>query len=184
MTNGTAHLAELEETTPVSEGKRIYKSTGGVVLSLRPISRILVRRMERDTLGKPKPPIVETEVGPKKVKVKESNPEDPDYKAALALWNEDHSERMLIYVLFHGVVEGPSAEEIELLKDVFPGENAMGIKYAWLNELIPNENEIGELSRIIIGQTLPTAEGINDAEARFPGDSERSADRPLSATTD
>ena len=179
MTNGTAHLAELEETIPVSE--HTYTTKSGVALELRQISAIFIRRMQRDTWGKPQPPIVESRVGPKKVIVRETNQDDPEYKAALALWNEEHNERMLIYVMARGIVNEPSAEDIERIRSFFPGETADGLKYAWLLEMMSDE-EVGELSQAIMGLSIPTEKGIADAEARFPGDGERANDQGLPAT--
>lgn len=173
--NGHTALAD-DRVLVVTPDTHTYTTQSGVVFELRPVSAVLLRRMERDTHGKPTPPIVETEVGPKKVKQREVNPDDPDYKLALAEWDESHKERMLVYLFAHGIVNGPSPDEMDALREYLPGEKAEGIKYAWVLEMLSNDQEIADLAQAIMGQSVPTDKGIRAAEDRFQGDGERATD--------
>lgn len=180
MVNGnglSTELVEQEHVKPVTlKPTHEYTTKSGVVFQLRPVSPVLVRRIQKDTFGKPQPPVVETIVGPQKRKVKETNPDDPDYKVALAEWNERHEEQTLVYLWSRGVVDDPDPESAARLKVFLPGSSDAEIKYAWLLELLVDDQEIADLAVAIMGQSMPTENGIAAAEATFPGDGEQPAD--------
>lgn len=158
-----------------------FTTKQGVVFQLRPISRVVLRRLTKDAWGKPQPPIVETVVGKQKHKIREANPHDPEYKAALALWEEEHEERTLIYLFSNGICGEPDAKTLARFKLFLPGDNEDQLKYNWIMEQI-TDDEIQPLSVAIMGLTVPTEQGIGVAEEQFPGDSERSTDSVLSVT--
>lgn len=185
--NGISAVADLAtlDLPKVEPAKshRTYITKSGAVLELRPVSSVLIQKLKRDTFGKPKPPIVESEVGPRKVKVKEPNSDDPEYKEALAEWENGQNEKALKYIFTRGIVNVAPEEDVERLQSFFPGDNADGIKFAWLLEVLADdEDEISNLVRVITGQTVPTEKGISEAEERFRSDGERQSDTELSAT--
>src|SRR5689334_14512985 len=93
--NGAVMALPAPEVLP-EPPKRSYTTLSGEVLELRPVSAVLIRMIQRDQTGKPKVPIVEIEIGPQRKKVKEPNPDDPEYVKALGEWEEALNERALI----------------------------------------------------------------------------------------
>lgn len=193
MTNHNGAVAEMEAEamrieklmTPVdTTAPKTYTTKSGVVLELRPISPVLIRRWKNNTYGRPQPPVVESVVGPQKKKVREVNPEDPEYLAALAEWEEAHNEQLVMYLFTRGILSEPETADIERLQMLLPGESDMGLKYSWVLEMLDGDDEITALSFAIMGLTAPTEKGISEAEDRFQRDGERQADSGVSATED
>lgn len=160
-------------TSDVPVKKHNYTTRLGVALELRPISSLTLRQLQRDQTGKPQPPKVESVVGPKKQKIVAPNPDDPDYKTALAEWQEDRNIRYMAYVLARGVCAEPDEESVERLLEAAPGLTKTSLKYLWVLEQVEDDVEIGEIVGLIVGQTIPTPKGISDAEDRFRSDDQR-----------
>lgn len=159
---------------------RSYTTRQGVTIPLRPIPSMIIKQLNADTSGKPKPPVVETTVGTKKIK--EINEHDPDYKAALQTWENDKNERMMIYVISRGVCMEPTAQDIERLHEVAPGLTETRLKFTWVLEWLEDEREMAELMIVIMGQTSPTEQGIRDAESTFQGDDQQDRHNEISVT--
>ena len=152
---------------------KTYTTGRGIVFTLRPVSSLLVRQLTTDEYGKPKPPEVETFIGPKKVRVVEKNDNDPDYLAELARWNEAKQRKMFVYLWSSGVSENPTPEDHKRLKEFFPGYSVSEIKYTWILEQQSSDDEVGALTEAILGQNIATAKGISDAEESFQSGSEQ-----------
>lgn len=159
-----------QDWTEQTPKRREFTTSAGATLPLRGIPAMLVRQLYADETGKPKPPIVEVTYGKKTVK--ETNEHDPDYLAAMAAWTEARNFRIMVYVVARGVCLDPNKTESEHLAAFFPGSNVAERKYAWILEMLDNDEEAAALMMTILGQTVPTEKGIRDAEDRFPGDSE------------
>lgn len=161
---------------------RVYVTKKGVTLQLNTVSNYAIRHIREDKIGMPQPPIVETTLGPKKIKHREANPEDPEYKAALNAWNLKQNDKIALYVVTRGVASEPSEEEARELREFTSDVTGAHIKYLWVLEQLIDDDEFAILIPVIMGQTIPTEQGIGAAESRFPGDSERDADRELSSS--
>ncbi len=157
---------------------RTYTTKQGATLPLRPIPSMIIKQLDGDQSGMPKPPMVEIPYG-KKI-VKEPNEHDPEYKAALEQWQNDKSERIMAYVITRGVCADPGAADIERLREFSPGLTDARLKFAWVLEQLEDENEMAELMIVIMGQTAPTEKGIRDAEATFPGDDQQNGHNEIS----
>lgn len=149
-----------------------YYTTGlGIKLRLRPVNPIVIGQMQNDQTGKPAIPMVETLVGPKKQKHTEPNPDDPEYKEALEKWQAAKYSKFIRYIFTRGVETDPSKEDRERLREFFPGVSLTEIKYNWVAEQLVDDTEIAILTEAIIGINMATKGGIEEAEARFQGDS-------------
>lgn len=157
-----------------------FTSKTGHVFQLQAIQPVLLRRITSDSWGKPQPPIVESTVGKQKHKVKEANPNDPDYLQALREWEIEHKDTMLMYVIARGVCDNPPAQALEDLKQFLPGSTDAGLKYSWVLECLASDDELGSLVEAIVGLSVPTDKGIQTAEERFPGDGESETDQSVS----
>jgi hypothetical protein len=186
--NGHAMTFEAEEAvrieqvlTAVDTTRHTYTTKQGVVFALRPIPALLIRQLQNNQSGRPQPPVVESAVGPQKKKVKETNVNDPDYLAALQAWEEERQEKFIAYIFSRGVVDDPSEEDQERLREFLPDTSAAMLKYTWILEHMSDDAELGPFAEAIMGQTVPTAGGISQAEERFQRDGEQSADSEISA---
>ena len=65
--------------------RRVFVCRDGTELRLKPVSSLILERLNADQSDKPKVPIIETEVGGKH-KRKEENPNDPEYLGTLTTW--------------------------------------------------------------------------------------------------
>jgi hypothetical protein len=156
-----------------SKVTRTYKTRTGVTFTLRPINPMTIYQLQNDKWGMPQPPILEVEIGGKGHKRKEANPDDPDYKEALRVWTEARGNRFIKYVWERGIEDEPNTVEKARLKEFLPGGTAADHKYLWVMEQLADENEVGEITAAIVGQTAPTEEGVAEAEAAFPSNGER-----------
>lgn len=159
----------------VDEGLQMMDATTylckdtGVVFHLKKISLLTLRSIQNNMWGMPQPPVVEVAVGPKKIKRRESNPNDPAYKEKLQEWTNAKSERSLEYICTEGVKDNPPQKDVVRLRGYLPGATESQIKYAWIVEQFTNPDEIGELSDKIVSMVAPSEKGISDAESTFPG---------------
>lgn len=168
----------------MNRNPHMYTTKQGVVFELRPISALLIRQLQNDRFGMPQPPVVESKVGPQKRIVKEANPNDPDYTAALAAWEENKNERLIIYIMTRSICDQPTSADTERLREFLPGGTEAQIKYAWVLEHLLDDNELADLAEIIMGQMVPTQKGISVAEERFSGDGEQPTASEVSATAE
>lgn len=158
----------LDEAEPEAPRPRVYVTRAGIEIPIRPISAMMIRQIGNDHSAKPKPPVVPSTLPNGKI-MYESNENDPVYKAALEQWDTDLNERVIAYAYARGVDMEPSAEDVERLREFLPGVTESRIKFAWICEMIPDD-EIKDLFFMIISQNAVTEKGIRDAEGKFPGD--------------
>lgn len=157
------------ESKPV----RTYTTRAGVTLTLRPISSMVIYNLQNDQWGKPQPPVVTVKLGPNAKPTKQTNPDDPEYLEALELWTRERGNRFIKYVWDRGIVNKPSKEDAARIKQFLPGGTEADIHYMWICEQLGDDDEIGDLTDAITGQTAPTEAGIAEAEATFPSNGEQ-----------
>lgn len=157
--------------------KKVYLRSG-VVFDLQPISSLRLMRLYNNTSGKPvepEPPMVEVLIGGTHKRL-EPDPSDADYQLKLELWSQEmeewervQREKILIYAFTQGiVVDVPSTFVDEAA--FFIGDNAspLLIKYEYICSLI-EDDDIEFLMEAIVGQTVATSKGIEEAKSFFPG---------------
>lgn len=175
--NGVEHPET--ETPNTAYTIDLYKGTFTTstqnTLELRMDTRVSALVMERlSKEGRPEIPMTEvTVVGGRKQW--QANPNDPNYLAALKVFNEDSATRILRYVLLTGLKGSPAADWLEEHREYFPSASDRELRYIWLLSLIPPE-ELDALTDFIIGRIVPTQGGLRDAADSFRRDGERNTD--------
>jgi hypothetical protein len=97
-------------------------------------------------------------------------PTIPNIKKSCASGEQERGNRFIKYVIIKGIEDEPGRAEIDRLKEFLPGGSASDLKYLWVTETLEGEDEIGDIVGAIVGQTIPTEEGVAEAEATFPSD--------------
>jgi hypothetical protein len=158
---------------------RQYYSEVGVVLTLRPISSLVLERLALDESDRPAVPMVEVTVAGHKVM--EPNPQDPAYIAAETSWHGQRNIRILQYTLCEGVAEEPPPEFTTRFKTYFPHATPTEMKYLWIvSACVKDHEEVTTLSTVIASQRAVTQEAVQLAADRFPSNGGRAADNPVS----
>lgn len=144
---------------------------GGQVFHLRPVSSMMLMRIQREIdASKPVVPIVEIEIGGEHVH-KEENPNDPDYRKALADWIVFQSQRLMQYTFVMGIADDPPPQDYARIREFFPNATDLEIKYFWIVELLGDDPAVWDLVlQVAIGQTEPTQKGIDESLESFRGD--------------
>lgn len=163
----------MEPIDNSNEGKPTFITATGSILTLRPVSAVLIRSLQTYSQGMPQPPVIEVELGKERRKTKQANPDDPDYIKALAQWQEAKNERFLIYMFERGVENDPTPEDADRIREFALGASTTYVKYIWILEQLGSDDGVGELATAIAGQTVATPKGVAEAEATF-----RSEDKP------
>lgn len=141
----------------------------GTVLNLKPLNPLVLERFRTYNKGRPEPPIQEVKYADGSV-AKEPNPNDPEYLAALASWDYERGLRITNYILVEGVSDVPPQEFIDEYSEYFPESTAKEMKYLWVSSLVVDQEELTELIAYIVGQTVPTKGGLEEAANTFQGD--------------
>ncbi len=149
--------------------KRQVTLNNGVVLTLRPLMPLVLERFRTNTRGRPVPPKQTVTYADGSTST-EDNPNDPEYLKAMAEWELERGMRVTNYILVEGIVENPSEEFMEQYREYFPDATAKELKYLWIASLLPDQDELTDLITAIVGQTMPTREGLEEAANTFQGD--------------
>jgi hypothetical protein len=162
--------------------RRIFVARDGTEVRLKPISRLILERLYNDVSGKPSVPKVEVEIAGTHKRL-EDNPENPAYKTALANWEGARNLRITRYFLTHGVADNAPDTFVKEYREFFPNADDNEMRYLWMVDLLGEENQEDWqlITQAITGQTAPTAKGIEQAEAAFPGNGQRDTDQPIPA---
>lgn len=152
----------------------------GPTVKLRKLSSLVVERIQSDEKGKPQIPVQEVRYANDQT-AQEANPNDPDYLLELSKWQINKSYLLMRYVLTEGIVENPPKDFIKRYKELyFPDASNDELKYMWVASFVPDQDDISLLMKAIMGQTIPTGEGLEEAAATFQGNGERLPDRTVS----
>jgi hypothetical protein len=143
----------------------------GSTWRIQKVSAMAVYAIQASQVGKPSIPWVEVEVGGK-LKRRERNPDDPDYKKALKSWENERSMVLMRYMILNGVVDEPAEGYEQLIEGLVDTDKADEVKFFWIAEQC-DEVAMGELMEAISEFAMPTEEGIAEAEENFPGEGER-----------
>lgn len=173
--NGAVHEAAPPQPNKgyLDTERGVFVTRSGFELALVKVPYLVLERLLNDKTGRPKPPIIEVTIAGK-YKNREPNPNDPDYKQALAEWDSEYQFRLFRYLFSQGVkCEVPNEFAKEHL-EFFPGASDSFMQYLFVCTLLEDDaDEIAALSDAIMGQTMPTTSGLEASAQRFPGTGER-----------
>lgn len=151
-----------------------FEDSGREIL-IRRVSPYLVYELQK-AFPEPKPPVQEV-VYPGNVKKMEPNPQNPEYLAALAKYNQDFQDRMTRLIIKRGVevkLTEEDQQEIQELRDFMKKEyeitldpdNAM--VYV-LNICVGSDGDLDDLVAAIMRRSQPTEESVKNALSGFQG---------------
>jgi hypothetical protein len=145
----------------VDAARGVFVTSKGneIELSGKRISSLMLERLTNE--GKPRIPMKEVLILGKH-KQMEATPNDPGYLALLAEWQSDQNIKTMIYVFNIGAKGKPDPEFVEEQRAFFSDASDSTMKYLWVSSQLPDE-DIDKFTEAIIGQTLPTAKGLDGA---------------------
>lgn len=154
----------------------VYVTRSGIELELVKVPYLVLERLMNDKSGRPKPPIVEVTIAGK-YKHREPNPNDEGYKQALAEWESEYQFRLFRYLFSQGVRCDVPSEFVKTHLEFFPGSSDAFLQYLWVCTLLEDDaDEIAALSDAIMGQSMPTQSGLQDAANGFRRNGQRLSD--------
>lgn len=158
---------------------RLFTFTDGTEVALQEVPSLVLEHILNSEAGKPPVPVVEVTI--RGHKRKQTNPDDPVYLEAVAAWEAQKQKRMLLFLITKGVADEPPEDFIDEYAQFLPdGASVEELKYLWLAAKLNETDEIARFTEALMNPTMVTGEGLDEAAAKFPGDSERVADRSLS----
>lgn len=158
-----------EDTAPVlprvdtQRGVIITRDTTELTLSGNAITSLMIERVINE--GKPDIPQVQVTIGGKYKQI-ESNPNDPNYIAALERWQEESNRRLLRYLIVRGIRCDVPETFIAEHREYFPNANDNDMKYLYVVSLIP-DTDVSFFMDAVMGRTMPTASGLEEAATSF-----------------
>lgn len=165
--------------------RRIYTLPTGEEITVKPINALAIQHLTTVKGGSPtKPTPPKVQVGTRKngKPIYELNPDDPDYKQALeeykvALknWENEKNLKLVRYILDRGVETLPPDDYLEDNESYLNGMDESEAKYFWLVDSLEDEDGLQALTEFIMGQTMPTEEGIAESLDTFHAEGERDA---------
>lgn len=145
----------------------VYAFPDGEVIGIQGVSSTLIFDLQSDA-GKPAPPLKER-IFAGGTKVKMPDETDPAYQQAVAMWQVGKAAQFARVLIAEGVIDWPPEDEVQ--KWVGRGiTNPEEIKHKWIASKLWNDELSSDFFAAVTGLTMPTDEGIDDAEESFPGD--------------
>lgn len=158
--------------------ERIYTFADGTDVLMAEVPSLVIEHILNNEAGKPSVPVVEVVI--RGHKRKQTNPDDPDYQAAVERWQQQKQKRLLKFLITKGVQDDPPEDFIEEYAQFLPDDaTPEDFKYLWLAAKLDTDAEIARFTEALMSQTTITEGGLEEAAAKFPGDSGRDADREL-----
>lgn len=151
--------AETGAHVDVARGVFVNSRGEDIPLSGKRVNALMLERFINE--GKPRIPMKEVTILGKH-KQMEATPNDPGYLALLAEWEGNQRINQLIYVFTLGVKGKPDDEFVADQRTFFPDASDVTLKYLWVCSMVPDE-DIQKLAEAIIGKTLPTTKGLDEA---------------------
>lgn len=148
-------------------GDATFTFPNGVTVGLQPIPIMTFQLIAADTTGKPQVPVVTSVI--RGQSVKERNPDDPAYIAALTAWESAHNTRLLRLCILKGIADSPPDEDAQRIADEYGVTTAADIKCLWVSEMLPDEQSIARFSEAVLSQTVITKAGLEHAAESFRG---------------
>lgn len=146
---------------------RTYTTQSGRVFKLRKVSAMAMAPLTSDFDRKPVAPIIEVMIAGKFPR-ESVNYGDPHYQAELQYWQQEIQTRAMVNLINEGIDEEVAEEELARIRQHAPMANDADVKYLWAMQFV-DANEMDKLAEAIMGQSLPTEAGMQQAAAEFPG---------------
>lgn len=158
------------------ESKRVKFRAGARTIILKPIPQtLLADAMSED--GKPEPPMKEIEYLGGVVR-EEPDEKDVEYQKRYQMWQTTYNVRMLRLCIALGVdtIDGPPPDQnvIAQIEAAYGKLSSQELQMRWVMYLIGDQ--ITGFLNLALGQTVPTKEGLEEAEERFPDIDARAGD--------
>lgn len=156
---------------------RVVTLEKGQKLTLRPISILLLARLQNEIEeAKPTIPVVEATVGGD-TPHKEENPDDPTYRQAVRDWHINQSQRLMFYAFTAGIEDPVPPDDYAQIREYFPQATELEIKYYWIVGLLGDGEAVwAELVNLIMGQNQITQKGLEQSNDSFRSDGEPDPD--------
>ena len=159
--------------------KRTYTTRSGRTFHLRPINPMILSRFQVEMRKtEPRIPLKVVSYG-KDRWGEEPDPESAAYLQAHEIWDAEKNAQQLEFVFSLGIADDPPATDalLDATEDFFPDRSPRTRKYDWVCQFLQLDmaegedaiNEIEELSEAILGQSVVTQDGLEQAKAEFPG---------------
>lgn len=157
-----------------------YTLPSGTVVYLKGVSPFLLQAIMSNSNGKPQPPFIEVEIARKKKS--QPNYNDPDYKAALELWESEKSVkivRLLTTKAILGSVEDYVSDESKMAEyqemaslvwDIDYSDD--DLKYTWLADELANPDDFEAFQEAVQQLTMPTEDAVAESSKSSDSDSE------------
>jgi hypothetical protein len=156
------HQAHVQQTNRVTG---TYQIPGGRRLHIAALPPMLVWSVQ--AAGKPQPPVVEMEGLGGKILTTDAN--DPAYQDRLADWEEARDYRVARLLYLMGVTDDPPAQEAAVIRAILSEYDPLEVKFHWVASLFKTDADLSGLMEAVLSLSVPTEDGIQDAEAIFPG---------------
>ena len=146
--------------------KRMWQADNGTVLTLRPVSSAALYALDNPAL-RPTPPIKEVTIaGGSKMEIEDET--NPDYLRQLAMYLIEQDFRARFMLFTQGVANTPPKDFYEYAA-VLGFTKDYDVKFQWVSSLVPTAESAESLVHSIASLSMPTTEGISQAEDMFPG---------------
>lgn len=93
---------------------------------------------------------------------------DPAYQNALREWEIGKAVNFARTIILEGVKDWPPDDEIAYWMQVGVS-NPVEIKFRWIARKLINQRLEQDFYQTVMGLSMPTEDGVEDAEAAFPG---------------
>ena len=161
-----------------SQESDVFVAASGLKLRIKPVSRLLVGKAQATVKLPSVPKFFNEDKGRE-----EENPNDPGYRMALMEALFERGQKVIEVCLAMGteLIECPSSLEpmesegwISILEDLgisIGGNRGINSRYVnWLKYYaIPNEEELGQISKMALRSTLTLEADVENALVNFPG---------------
>lgn len=162
LLNGSnGHLAIELDAARVDAARGVFITSKGDELELtgKQVNKLILERIINE--GKPRIPMIEvTLLG--KHKQLEPNANDPGYLALLEEWQSEQQIRVLRYLFVVGVKGQPPPDFVDEQRPFFASFSDVDAKYLWVSSMLP-EGDIEAFTEALMGQTQPTAKGVEES---------------------
>jgi hypothetical protein len=157
-----------EELPRVDAARGVFITSRGEEIQLadKPISSLIVERLQQE--GKPKIPMIEVNLMGKHKQL-EPHVGHEGYQARLKEWEAESQIALMRYLFSVGVKGTPPQEFVDEQSQYFPGATDSEMKYLWVASMLPDD-DLGAFSEAVMGRTLPTTKGIEQAADSFRGE--------------
>jgi len=146
------------------DGKPVFITPDGVVLELKQLNTLVLMHVFSPNRGKPKPPKIKVRLAGGHERY-EDHAEDEAYLERVAEWQTGHSLQGLMFLFNYGILNMPPPEFHDQIADLYDeGLSTKDVKFLWVAGLAEKPQTQEALIEAIMGLSVPTEEGLDEAE--------------------